>query len=81
VHFGFSIGLRSLSTTGNSPVNVMLDICNAAERRDTAFLESLAVSDFSILANCRSVIPTCLANLGRPIFRATRIAFNCPVFI
>ena len=38
-------------------------------------------SDFSILASCRSDIPTCLANLGRPILRATRIDFNCPVFI
>ena len=45
----------------------MVNICNASDRRETALLESLAVSDFSILASCRSDIPTCLANLGRPI--------------
>ena len=81
MHFGFLIGWRSLSATGNSPVSVMVDICNDSDRRETALLESLAVSDFSILASCRSDIPTCLANLGRPILRATRIDFNCPVFI
>ena len=45
----------------------MVNICNASDRRETVFLESLAVFDFSILASCRSDIPTCLANLGRPI--------------
>jgi len=59
----------------------MVDICNASDRRETVLLESLAVSDFSILASCRSDMPTCLANLGRPILRATQIDFNCPVFI
>ena len=81
MHFGFLIGWRSLSATGNSPVSVMVDICNASDRRETVLQESLAVSDFSIFASCRSVIRTCLANLGRPILRATRIDFNCPVFI
>ena len=42
----------------------MVDICNASDRRETVLLESLAVSDFSILASCRSDMPTCLANLG-----------------
>jgi hypothetical protein len=51
VHFGFLIGWRSLFATGNSPVSVMVDICNASDRRETTLLESLAVSDFSILAS------------------------------
>ncbi|MDB2546409.1 hypothetical protein OAV32_00755 [bacterium] len=59
----------------------MVDICNASDRRETVLLESLAVSGFSILASCRSDILTCLANLGRPILRATRIDFYCSVFI
>jgi len=81
VHFGFLIGCRSLFARGNSPVSVIVNICNASDRRETALLEISAVSDFSILASCCSDIPTCLTHLGRPILRATRIDFNCPVFI